>query len=99
MKRNREIAKYIIADFITSAGVWALFWLFRKIYIESQKFGYRVSIKPDATLYTALIIIPLFWILLHALSGLYANVYRKSRVAEVKQIFVVDVIGVVILFF
>ena len=99
MKRNREIAKYIIADFITSAGAWALFWLFRKIYIESQKFGYRVSIKPDATLYTALFIIPLFWILLHALSGLYANVYRKSRVAEVKQIFVVDVIGVVILFF
>ena len=99
MRKRVEIAKYIIADFLTSAGVWVLFWLFRKIYIESQKFGYRVSIKPDATLYEALIIIPVFWVILHALAGLYSNVYRKSRVAELKQLFVIDIIGVVILFF
>jgi exopolysaccharide biosynthesis polyprenyl glycosylphosphotransferase len=99
MRKGGEIAKYVIADFITSAGTWALFWLFRKIYIESLKFGYRVSIKPDSTLYIALIIIPIFWILMHALAGLYSNVYRKSRVAELKQIFVIDIIGVVILFF
>ncbi len=99
MNKTREIAKYVIVDFILSAGVWALFWLFRKIYIESQKYGYRVSIQPDKKFFEALIIIPLFWVLMHALVGLYANVYRKSRVAELKQIFVVDVIGVVILFF
>lgn len=99
MKRRVEIAKYVIADFITSAGVWALFWLFRKIYIESAKYGIRVSIKPDATLYAALIIIPTFWVIMHALAGLYSNVYRKSRVAELKQLFVIDFIGVVILFF
>jgi exopolysaccharide biosynthesis polyprenyl glycosylphosphotransferase len=99
MNKSREIAKYIIADFILSSGVWALFWLFRKIYIESQKFGYRVSIQPDRKFFEALIIIPVFWVLMHALAGLYANVYRKSRVAELKQIFIVDIIGVVILFF
>src|ERR1700739_282044 len=99
MRKGGEIAKYVIADFITSAGTWALFWLFRKIYIESLKFGYRVSIKPDSTLYIALLIIPVFWILMYALAGLYSNVYRKSRVAELKQIFVIDIIGVVILFF
>ncbi|MGP8214796.1 MAG: sugar transferase [Bacteroidia bacterium] len=99
MKRSFEIAKYIIADFITSAGAWAAFWFFRKIFIESQKYGYRVSIKPDNKFYLALIIIPLFWIFLHALAGLYSNVYRKSRVAELKQIFIIDIIGVVILFF
>jgi len=99
MNKSREIAKYVIADFIVSAGVWALFWLFRKIYIESLKYGYRVSIQPDSKLYLSLIIIPLFWVLMHALVGLYANVYRKSRVAELKQLFTIDIIGVVILFF
>src|ERR1700722_5992334 len=99
MKRGKEIAKYVVADFITSAGVWALFWLFRKIYIESLKYGHPVFIKPDKTLYIALIVIPVFWILLHALVGLYSNVYLKSRVAELKQIFIIDIIGVIILFF
>ncbi len=99
MRRNGEIAKYVVADVLTSAGSWALFWLFRKIYIESQAYGYRVSIKPDTKFYLALIVIPLFWVLLHSLVGLYANVYRKSRIAELKQLFIIDIIGVVILFF
>lgn len=47
----------------------------------------------------ALILIPAFWIFLYLLSGLYANVYRKSRLAEIKQLFVTGIIGVVILFF
>ena len=99
MKKQAEIAKYFIADFITSAGAWALFWLFRKVIIESRKYHIKVSVHPDAKFYAALVIIPAFWIFLHALIGLYSNVYRKSRVAELKQIFIIDVIGVIILFF
>src|ERR1700758_5580417 len=99
MNKSREIAKYVIADFIVSAGAWALFWLFRKIYIESLKYGIRVSTQPDNKFYLSLIVIPLFWVLMYALSGLYANVYRKSRVAELKQLLTIDLIGVVILFF
>ena len=47
----------------------------------------------------ALLAIPCFWIFLYLLSGLYANVYRKSRIAEIKQLFITCVIGVLILFF
>src|SRR5581483_2481260 len=99
MNRRVEIAKYIIADFIISSGVWVLFWLFRKAYIESEKYGISIPFQLDNKFYAAIIIIPLFWIFLHALAGLYSDVYRKSRIAELKEIFVIDVIGVVILFF
>src|ERR1700722_4608143 len=99
MNRRKEIAKYIIADFIVSAGVWALFWLFRKAYIESAKYGISIPLQIDRKFYAALIVIPLFWIFLYMLVGLYSDVFRKSRIAELKQIFVIDLIGVVILFF
>lgn len=99
MNRRREISKYIVADYLCSALTWAAFWIFRKKYIESEKFGIQVSLQFDEKFFLALIIIPLFWIFLYLLSGLYANVYRKSRIAEIKQLFITDAIGVLILFF
>jgi exopolysaccharide biosynthesis polyprenyl glycosylphosphotransferase len=99
MNRKVEIAKYLIADFIVSAGAWAVFWWFRKFYIESHKYGISVPFQPNGKFYAALILIPLFWIFLYALSGLYSNVFRKSRIAELKQLFIINIIGVVILFF
>lgn len=47
----------------------------------------------------AFLIIPCFWIFLYFLSGLYANVFRKSRIAEIKQLLYTNIIGVLILFF
>ncbi len=99
MNRRWEISKYVIADFLCSAITWAAFWIFRKQYIESEKFGIQVALTFDVKFYIALVVIPSFWIFLYLLSGLYANVYRKSRIAEIKQLFITTVIGVVILFF
>jgi exopolysaccharide biosynthesis polyprenyl glycosylphosphotransferase len=99
VNRKKEIAKYLAADFIASALAWALLWWFRKYHIESVKYGIRVPFEPNARFYAALAIIPLFWISLFALAGLYTNVFRKSRLAELKQLFVSILIGVIILFF
>ncbi len=99
MNSRKETAKYIIADFISSGTAWALLWWFRKFHIESVKYGINVPFEPNAKFYAALIIIPLFWIGLYALSGIYANVFHKSRLAELKQLFLATIGGVVILFF
>lgn len=99
MNRRREIAKYVIADYFCSAITWAAFWIFRKQFIESKKFGIHVALTFDLRFVIALLVIPAFWIFLHLLSGLYANVFRKSRIGEIRQLFITDVIGVVILFF
>lgn len=53
----------------------------------------------DVRFYIAILAIPCFWIFLYLLSGLYANVFRKSRIAEIKQLFITNVVGVLILFF
>ncbi len=79
MNRRREISKYVIADFLCSAITWAAFWIFRKQYIESEKFGIQVPLAFDVRFIVAIIVIPCFWIFLYFLSGLYANVFRKSR--------------------
>ncbi len=99
MNRKSEILKYVIADYLCSALTWTAFWIFRKAYIESKKFGIHVSLHFDAKFFLALLVIPAFWIFLNLLSGLYINVYRKSRLAEIRQLFITDLIGVVILFF
>jgi exopolysaccharide biosynthesis polyprenyl glycosylphosphotransferase len=100
MNRKKEIAKYLVADYLTSSITWTLFWAFRKLYIESHKYGIDVPFHPDSKFYlSALLAIPAFWIFLYAMSGLYANVFHKSRIAEVKQLFTASAIGVVILFF
>lgn len=99
MNRRLEIAKYVAADYFCSAVTWAAFWIFRKLFIESKKFGVHVALTFDVRFVIALLVIPAFWIFLHLLSGLYANVYRKSRIGEIRQLFITDVIGVVILFF
>jgi len=100
MNRKKEIAKYLVADYIASALTWTLFWSFRKFYIESHKFGINAPFDANAKFYlSALLVIPAFWIFIYAMAGLYANVYHKSRIAEVKQLITTSTIGVVILFF
>ncbi len=99
MNRRIEIAKYVVADYVCSAITWAAFWIFRKQFIESKKFGIHVALTFDFRFVVALLVIPSFWVFLHFLSGLYANVYRKSRIGEIRQLFITDVVGVVILFF
>ncbi len=34
MNKNLQIAKYITADYITAAIAWALFFLYRKYYVD-----------------------------------------------------------------
>jgi len=99
MNRRKEIAKYLLSDYLASAVTWALFWTFRKFYIESQKFGISVPFQANGKFYAGLFIIPLCWIFLYAMWGLYANVYRKSRITEIKQLFLASTVGVVVIFF
>lgn len=98
MNRRIEIVKYIVADYFCSAITWTVFWVFRK-HIEAQKFGIPVTLHFDDKFFIALLIIPAFWIFLYLLSGLYTDIFRKSRIAELRQLFFTGIIGVVVIFF
>ncbi|GAB4456160.1 MAG: hypothetical protein Fur0028_10960 [Bacteroidales bacterium] len=99
MNSKRQILKYIVSDFLFSSVSWFLFFSFRKKIIETQYFGYPIQLTYDEKFFLGLIIIPLFWITLHFLSGYYQDVYRRSRLKELWQTMLISIIGTVILFF
>lgn len=99
MQQTRQLAKYILFDVLAVILTWTIFYSFRKIYIEPQKFGYEIPLEFDNKFYLAIIILPIYWIVLHLLSGYYKVAFRKSRLQELGQTFITSLIGVLILFF
>jgi exopolysaccharide biosynthesis polyprenyl glycosylphosphotransferase len=99
MNYKLQVLKYILFDYISAATTWILFFIFRKIYIESEKFGMDMLIVPNKGFNIGLLLIPLFWLLLYYLSGYYKDVFRKSRLKDIGQTFFQSLIGVIFLFF
>lgn len=99
MNTKKQKARYIIADLLTAAIVWTVFYLFRKLYIERIAYGYPIPVTLSTRYYLGLFIIPAFWLLLYYLKGTYKNVYEKSRLQELWKTLETTFIGVVILFF
>ncbi len=99
MSSRKLKIKYVLFDLIASAMAWTLFNQFRKIFIESNIFGTRVPMKFDLKFMISLIIIPVFWVLLHYISGYYKNPYHKSRLTELGKTIGITLLGVAIMFF
>lgn len=99
MGRRAQTVKHILADWLAALLSWGLFFAYRKINIESKKFGEPQAVEITDTLIVGLIIIPLLWLGLYALWGAYRDVYRKSRLKELGHTLVTSIIGVTVLFF
>ncbi len=99
MNKKIQVFKYVLFDYLAALVAWVLFFLYRKVFIESVKFGYSVPFQADKNFVLGLLLIPPGWLLLHYLSGYYRNIFRKSRLLELTQTFVVTLAGVIILFF
>src|SRR4030066_2114532 len=98
-RKSLQILKHIFADIITAAAAWVSFYIFRKVYIESVKFGKDIPIEFGKEFYFGLILIPVFWFFLYASAGAYKDVFRKSRLKEFSQTFFISLIGVIVIFF
>lgn len=98
-KRRIHTAVFIFLDAFSAGVAWAIFFAYRKYFIESDKFGYQIPVELDRNFYLALLLIPIYWIVLFFLAGHYKDVWRKSRINEISKTFGVTVIGVVLLFF
>jgi exopolysaccharide biosynthesis polyprenyl glycosylphosphotransferase len=99
MNQKTQRLKYLISDLIAAGTTWTLFFIFRKVYIESKKFGYPVPVEFDHTYLLGLIILPLAWVLFYYLTGYYKEVFRKSRLSELGKTIGTTFIGVLIIFF
>lgn len=99
MGRRSQTILHIIFDWLTAMAAWALFFAYRKVNIESRKFGEPMNLEITDTLLVGLVVIPLLWVGLYALTGTYRDVLRKSRLKELGQTLLITVIGVTLLFF
>ena len=99
MNKKLHLARYLIADILSSSVAWVLFFIFRKIYIEPLKFGYDIPVDFNFNFYAGLAFIPVFWLLLYYLVGYYKDIYRKSRLIELGQTLFVTILGTIIIFF
>lgn len=99
MNKTLHTLKYIAFDLLSAILSWTAFYSYRKLFIETQKFGYKVPLEFTSRFYIGIVVIPLFWILMYYLSGYYKDIYRKSRLKELGQTLFTTVLGVVIIFF
>src|SRR3954471_15044772 len=99
MNKRIQTVKYILADWFAAFSAWGIFYAYRKLVIESGKFGVPVQFKADKEFILGMIFIPLFWLALYALTGSYKDVYRRSRLKELGQTSYLSLIGVLIIFF
>lgn len=99
MNQRKQAAKYIISDLLAAAASWTLFFIFRKVYIETNKFGYPIPVEFDQSYFLGLAILPVAWLLVYYATGYYRDVFRKSRLSELGQTLSISFIGVVVIFF
>lgn len=99
MNKKLQVLKYVLLDFISAAGAWALFYVYRKSVPEQQKFGTEIPIEFDQNFYIGLLIIPFIWLCLYAINGTYRDIYRKSRLKELGQTIFISLLGSLLIFF
>jgi exopolysaccharide biosynthesis polyprenyl glycosylphosphotransferase len=99
MNKTLQTFKYVFADYISACLAWSLFYLYRKFYIEPDKFGILPEKIFDNQYFIGMLILPLCWILVYYLTGFYKNSFRKSRINELMQTFATSIIGVTVIFF
>lgn len=90
---------HVLSDWIAASISWLALFLFRKNYIEASKHGYSIPINLDPKLFLGLILIPIFWIFLYALTGYYQHILRRSRLKELENTLATSFFGVLFLFF
>ena len=98
MNKIKQTSKYLFSDFLAAASAWTLFFIFRKVIIESKYYG-ETNLILDNNFYLGIVIIPIFWLLSYYITGYYSEIYRKSRLKEIFQTFSISLFGVLIIFF
>jgi len=77
---------------------WVLLFLFRKLSIEGETLG-SLDLLGDLNFVFGILFVPLAWLLFYFVTGIYTDIYRKSRLAELYKTFLQSVAGTIILFF
>ena len=92
-RRHKEILIYRLLDWLSASLAWILFFRFRK-YIEHLPHDFG-SLFQDDKLLVGLIIVPLAWLIIYTIFDNFQDIYRHSRLATLRQTFLLSLFGVV----
>lgn len=99
MNKKLQIAKYVLSDIAAAALSYLAVFTFRKAVIETKVFGDNVLVIYDKKFFVSLTLIVAFWLALYVITGVYRNIYRRSRLKEFTQTFTISLFGNIFLFF
>ncbi len=99
MNTRLQVAKYVTLDWLAALLAWALFYIFRKQSEDPFFYEYFEIIYDDPNFWYGIVFIPIGWLLLYAMVGTYRKIYRKARLKELGQTFILTLIGVTVIFF
>jgi len=99
MNKKAQVLKYVIADALSAGAAWVLFFIYRKYHVNSKVFDNPDQIFGDKNLYIGLAFILVFWFILYFVTGTYQKIFRKSRLKELGQTFLISLIGMIVIFF
>lgn len=99
MNKKLQTLKYILVDILSAEIVWISFFVYRQSLIDNNLYANFSSIFNEPTFWFGFVLYPFFWNILYVLAGMYRRVYRKTRLIELEQTFVISMIGTLLLFF
>ena len=95
-----HISFYILNDLVSSLVVWVIISLLRKHLLNEQPQGLGVLLENDPIFLRSLLLAPVFWVMLYAISGAYnTSIYKKSRLTELTSTVIQSLTGSAILLF
>jgi len=98
LNRNRFGWIFGISDFLSTAAAWLLFYLYRKLYNEPAVFG-EIELEFGQRFFLGIVLIPAFWVAIYFMIGSYSRVYRRSRIKDFANTFMVTFFGTILIFF
>lgn len=99
MNKKRQVFLYLFFDLLSAVISWTAFFLLRKGYIDTAFGNAQQEISLDENYFYGLGTIPLVWVFVYYLNGYYKNIYKKSRLNELAQTFLITAFGSLVLFF
>lgn len=99
LSESKRVATYVITDVLAAVFAYTILYVYRKLFIEPDYFASEQILEFDKTYFIALFTLPIFWIMLYVLVGLYKDIYRRSRLKETILIFNSTLFGCIVIFF
>jgi exopolysaccharide biosynthesis polyprenyl glycosylphosphotransferase len=90
---------YVLTDWLAAAASWSVLFAYRKHWLEPELFGHPPVEAFGGRYRLGLMLVPLFWVGLHAMLGMYQRPLKRHRLLEVGNTLTAAFIGGTVLFF